>query len=386
MRAFVRWRRLGAVAAAATVLSDLPAMLAGAATTGTIGASGTTLTLSGQRYSFVGVNAYELATDWANNAGCGAMLSDGQMAGLFASLPPGGVVRFQAFQETTGINPRTGGLNWAGLDRVFAAAATARVKVIPVLGGQGSGCDGGHWEDPAWYNGGYTQVYNMPANSDGRGLQPLSYKTWVTNVVKRYASSPALGMWEPMGEPEASTCPVAYQPGNCEGHQICPDEAAASAALSAFFTTIGGLIHKLDKSHLVEAGLLGGGQCGTQGQDYQSVISSPGIDIASYHDYYESAPMGGDQWNGIAVRIAQARAVNKPIIAGELGITAGVGEASCESTDQRVTDMAAKFSTQFAAGSSGEMIWNWSPDGLGPCSFNTTTGDALMGWLATNPI
>jgi len=32
--------------------------------------------------------------------------------------------------------------------------------------------------------------------------------------------------------------------------------------------------------------------------------------------------MGGDQWNGIAVRIAQAASLDKPIIAGEMGLDA----------------------------------------------------------------
>jgi hypothetical protein len=365
-------------------LASLPSVASAASgSTRNIGASGAKLTLGGRLYTFVGVDAYELATDWGNNAGCGGMLSDAQMASFFASLPAGAVVRFQAFQETTGINPTTHQLTWAGLDRVFAAASTAAVKVIPVLAGQGAGCDGGHWQDPAWYNGGYNQVFNNSANSDGRGLQPLSYAAWVTSVVNRYRSSPALGMWEPIGEAEASSCAAAYQPTSCSGHQTCPSEATATAALANFYTSIGGLIHTLDPAHLVEAGLLGGGQCGTQGPDYQGVISTRGVDVASYHDYYGVAPLGGDQWNGVEVRIAQAHAANKPIIAGEVGIAAGVGSLSCASTARRVSEMAAKLAAQFSAGSSGELIWNWSLDTLGPCSFNTTMGDPLMTWLAT---
>jgi mannan endo-1,4-beta-mannosidase len=379
---------IGAVALAVSFAFPSPANAApkpAAATPAgaTIRAAGATLTRAGQPYRFVGVDAYELATAWGNNAGCGAMVSDAQMAAFFRSLPAGAVVRFQAFQETTGTNPATGAADWVGLDRVFAAATAAGVGVIPVLGGQGSGCDGGHWENAAWYAGGYTEIYNRPSNSDGRGLQPLSYQSWVTAVVNRYRTSPALAMWEPMGEAEASACPIGTGP-NCSGHQTCDHEAAAIAALTQFFTAIGGLIHRLDPAHLVEAGLLGGGQCGTQGGDYQKVVAGPGIDVASYHDHYGSAPLGGDQWNGIAVRTAQARAVHKPIIAGEIGITAGVGAAGCESLEQRVADMAAKFTAQFAAGSAGEMIWNWSPDPLGPCSFNTTAGDPLVTWLATS--
>ena len=40
--------------------------------------------------------------------------------------------------------------------------------------------------------------------------------------------------------------------------------------------------------------------------------------------------MGGDQWNGMAVRFAEATTLNKPIITGEVGIVAGIGQSDCE--------------------------------------------------------
>jgi len=172
---------------------------------------------------------------------------------------------------------------------------------------------------------------------------------------------------------------LPFFPGAGEaGAQTAGDISASGRTL-----TLGGQPYQfvgVDAYELATA--WGAGQCGTQGPDYQTVIASPGIDVASYHDYYGTAPLGGDQWNGIAVRLSQAQAVGKPIIGGEVGITAGVGASGCESGQQRVTDMARKFSAQFGAGSSGELIWNWSPDPLGGCSFNTTTGDALMTWMA----
>ena len=196
-------------------------------------------------------------------------------------------------------------------------------------------CDAGHWQDPAWYSGGFKDVYDSAASSDGSGLTPLSYWDYVNALVSRYADSPALGMWEPMSEAEASTCPAAFEPSNCGGHQTCPDEAAAASALKYFFTTVGGQIHLLDPEHLVEAGFLGGGQCGTAGSDYESVGSSFGIDVLSVHDYYGAAPLGGDQWNGMAERFAQAKALDEPIITGEAGIEAGNGQAGCVTLQQR---------------------------------------------------
>ncbi len=353
-----------------------------------ITAQGQNLEIGGIPTKFTGVNAYELATDWGINSGCGGMPTTAQIDAFFESLRPNSLVRFWAFQGTMATDVNTHQLDWGPLDRVFYAAAKYHVYLIPVISAQyGSGCDGGHWQDPSWYSGGFNNVYNSDTNSNGRGLDPLSYADYLTAIVSRYADSPALGMWEPMSEPEASTCPAAFQPDNCSGHQTCPDEAAAAAALQYFFTTEGGRIQRLDPEHLVEAGFLGGGQCGTAGSDYQSVGASPGINVLSVHDYYASAPMGGDRWNGMAVRFAQAKALDKPIIAGEGGILAGNGQAGCESLQQRALDLSAKIATQFAAGESAYLVWNWVLDPIGPCNYDTGPSDtSLLAALASAPV
>jgi hypothetical protein len=349
--------------------------------------SGTHLQIGGVNTLFTGVNAYELATDWGINAGCGGDETNAQINALFTSLKPNSLVRFDVFQGTMASNITTGQLDWAPIDRIFYLAAQDHVYLIPVITGQGAGCDGGHWQDASWYEGGYKDVFNSPANSNGTGLDPLSYWTYLQDVVNRYKNSPALGLWEPIGEPEASTCPAADEPSNCSGNQTCPNEATAAGALLSFFNTVGGEIHSLDSTHPVEAGFLGGGQCGTAGTDYQSVGASSGINVLAVHDYYGSAALGGDQWNGMAVRFAQAKNLNKPIITGESGITAGndpnattttTNTAQCESYAQRASDMQAKMQAQFAAGSSAFLAWNWVTDTLGPCSYSTGPGDALM--------
>ena len=172
---------------------------------------------------FTGLNAYELATDWGTNAGCGSMPTTAQIDAFFSSLRPNSLVRFWAFQGTIATNVNTGQLDWRPLDNVFYEAAKYHVYLIPTISGQSGSCDGGHWQDPAWYAGGFKNVYNSADDSDGRGLTPLSYWDYMNALVSRYADSPALGMWEPMGEPEASDCPAAFEPSNCEGHQTCPD-------------------------------------------------------------------------------------------------------------------------------------------------------------------
>ena len=342
-----------------------------------ISASGTQLYLNGSPYHFVGVNAYEAGTEWGTNAGCGADLSDDQMNQLFASLPPNSLVRFWAFQGTIATNIQTDQLDWAPIDRVFAAAAAHNQRLIVAISDQGGTCDGGHWQDPSWYDGGFKDVFNDPTTTDGTGHTPLSYWDYLQAIVSRYASSPALGMWEPMSEAEASTCSPQYEPTNCSGHQTCPNESVAASALRYFFDAVGAEIHTLDPKHLVESGLLGGGQCGAQGSDYQYVSASPGIDVLSYHDYWGSRSIGGDRLNGLATRFRQSLAVGKPIIAGEVGLMAGVAPG-CASDQTRAAELREKIRAQSQAGSSGQLIWNWVPVASTPCSYDLTPSDPTL--------
>ena len=337
-----------------TTTTSQPSPPPPAAPGGVITASGDHLILNKRFYQFVGVNAYEIATDWGVNGSCGTMESNAQLDDLFASLPPNSLVRFWAWQGSAAINIHTHQLDWAPLDRVFSTATTYHQRLIVVLGGQSGACDGGNWKDPTWYDGGFMQVQNAT------GLTPLSYWDYLQAIVTRYRNSPALGMWEPMSEPEASTCPPQYQPSNCGGHQTCPDEAVAEAALIHFFDTVGGDIHSLDPTHLVESGMIGSGQCGTSGPDYESVSASPGINVLSYHDYDGATPVGGDQWNGLALRFREAAALVKPIIGGEVGLMAGTGQG-CTSPQARVAEFRLKEDDQLQAGSSGLLVWDWEP-------------------------
>lgn len=363
-----------------------PSPPAGSTTTAassTIGVSGGHLTLNGSVYRFLGLDAYQLATQWGTNAGCGGMQTDGQLNDFFASLRPNSLVRFTASQGTIATNIHTGQLDWGPLDRVFAAAAAHGQRLIATLTDQAGTCDNGHWKDPAWYSGGFMSVFNDPSTTDGRGLTPLSYWDYVQAIVNRYKGSSALGMWEPVNEAEASTCPNGNQPTSCSGHQTCPDESVAATDLRHFFDLVGAEIHSLDPNHLIESGLLGGGQCGTQGGDYQYVSASPGVDVLSYHDYYGASATGGDQWNGLAVRFAQAAALGKPIIGGEMGIEAGDTGGCSIRLAQRSADIQAKIEAQLAKGSSGVLLWGWVPVTDIPCNYEIAPGDPVLSVLAS---
>jgi hypothetical protein len=327
----------------------------------------------------VGVNAYEIASLYGVNAGCGPMLTDAQLDQFFASLPPHSLVRFSAFQGGLATNVTNHLLDWFPIDRVFRAAAAYGQYLIPVLTGQGGYCDGQHWQDPSWYDGGFNQVFNLSANSDGQGLDPLSYWDYIQEIVNRYKNSPALGMWEPVSEADPDTCPIQNEGVNC----TCPNETAAALALHHFFDVVGGEIHSLDPNHLVESGLEGGGQCGTAGFDYDYVSSSPGIDVMSFHDYYGATdPLGGPPGNDVATRLAEAAALGKPIIGGEIGIQAGTGP-NCMSDAQRATAVATVSQTLYASGASGLLWWDWVPSLSQPCNWDIAPGDPILSTLAS---
>lgn len=366
---------------AAPAPSQVKAPAPAAATgTGLVGRAGRQLKLGGAPYVFAGLNAYELATLNGANAGCGPPTSDADLAAFFGTLPANSVVRMWAWQGSMATDPNTHQRNWTALDRVVAAARTHQQKLILALSGQSGGCDDGHWKDRSWYNGGYRQVFN----DDGRGLAIASYWSWVDEIVTRYAGDPTIAMWEPVSEPEASDCPAGLTGAACEGHQVCPSEAAAADALRSFFDTVGGEIHRLDPAHLVESGALGSGQCGMVWTDYQTVHASAGIDVASVHDYgADTVALPGDQWNGEQERLTQAAALDKPIIVGEMGIRASDTASGCTSTATRASELQHKIDAARSAGFSGTAVWDWLPSTApdGGCTYDVKPGDPFLNRL-----
>ncbi len=94
-----------------------------------VGASSSGLTLDGQPWWPTGLNAYQLATDWSVNFGCGAMVD---LDAYFSSLPPNSVTRFNAFQALA-VNKVSGEMDFGPMDAVFDAAARHNQFTIPVL-------------------------------------------------------------------------------------------------------------------------------------------------------------------------------------------------------------------------------------------------------------
>lgn len=340
---------------------------------------GNKLFLDGKPYQFTGVNAYELSTYWGGDGSCGAMLSDQQLNDFFSSLPADSMVRTWAFEGSSAIDVNSLTINWTYLDRVINAASSYNIKLILTLSDQAGTCDNNYWHDVAWYNGGYMNVIN-----NSQGTDPLSYWDYVQQIVTHYADNPTIAMWELVNEPEASECSNPAVGSACEGTQTCPDEATAAQALLNFFNSVGAMIKSIDSNHLISSGMIGSGQCGGQGSDYQLVNASPYIDVASYHDYgSDTTPIPGDQYNGLQVRINQMAAINKPLMVGESGILASDTVTGCTSTAQRAADFQAKITAMFDQGIVGFLPWDYEPTLTATtCSYDIGPGDPTFGVLS----
>lgn len=342
-----------------------------------VGRQGDQLTLGGVPYRPTGLNAYHLATDHNINYGCGEANSQANVDEFFASLAPKSITRFWAFQHQA-FNKNTGAIDFTTIDRVVQSAEKAGQKLILTIGNQGRDCDMPAQKDENWYAGGYRNVYNSGTYYGSSTLNksaPLSYWDWMKLMVPRYANSPAVAIWEPINEPYPSTV-------RSDGSQYC--SSTAPATLRTFFDTVGQQIRSLDPNHLIGSGLIGSGQCGAGGADYETLHQSPGLDVASYHDYgHDDSPIPGDQWNGLQRRIDQMTRIGKPLIVGEVGIAAADGVTGCNTSAVRRDKLKAKADAQLRAGVDAFIPWVWSKTTRTSCDYDIKPGDPMLSLLKT---
>ncbi len=345
-----------------------------------LSAYGTKVYLNGDPYRFVGVNAYHLGGMEGVSAGCGGMEKD--INQFLSSLRPNSVVRTWAFQGGMAVNTKTKQIDWTGLDRLVNEASKSGTRLILTIGDQSGTCDDGHWRDIAWYEGGFRTI----VNDLGNGLTPLSYFDYVKAIVSRYKDSKSIAMWEPINEPIAVDC-AKGKGSQCFSAITCSNESRSRKALRTFFDTVGGEIKKIDPNHMVSSGTIGDGQCGTVFEDYQYVHQSPGIDIASFHDYgRETQVMPGDQWNGLQKRLNQMKLIQKPLFIGEAGIKASENGIGCMKLGERANKMRAKMNLQFQAGIVGYLPWDFTNGTSKICNYDIVAGDPLLEILSTYPL
>ncbi len=314
-------------------------------TPGFVTRSGRQLLLNGAPWRFTGFNAPDLSTDYGINYGCGENNTSADLDTFFGSLRPNSLVRVWAFQSIA-YNKNTQTVDFAVIDRVVNKAAQYNQKLVLVLSHQWGGGCGEVFKTESWFASGYKNVVT-DGTQQGAQTNPLSFYDWVSKIGARYANSPSVAMWEPVNEPY----PTVSNGGACS--------SSAANSLKNFFNTIGGRLHQLAPKQLVASGVQGSGQCGTAGTEYESLHQSGGIDVATVHDYYApTEAMGGDQWNGLQVRVNQMAKVNKPLFLEESGINAST--TGPITFDLRRTYFKAKMDAQLGAGMVGYLPWTWS--------------------------
>ncbi|MGZ8802069.1 MAG: beta-mannosidase [Mycobacterium sp.] len=355
-----RWWRLTAAAVAAVSLATACGDdgVTEETWTNRMGTSGKSLTLDGRPWWPVGINAYQLGTDWRINAGCGAQVD---LEEYFGALPPNTLTRVNVYSSFV-VDKDTGALDFERLDAVFEAATRHHQLLNAVLASSEGACENGEFKGNAWFAGGWrTEVLSG---------EPMSFAEWIDTAVRRWGHSPAAAAWTPVGEPEPSNCGSL----DCNwSTRQCPPNAAA--ALRRFVDEVGAQIRVLDPDSVLWGGRAGGGQCGAAGDDYAYVGASPGIDVLEYHDYEVGHELPGEPHSGLARRLQQARELDKPLVVAELGVNAG----SCMLLQHRADLVARTVGELQEAGIAGVLFWAFVPDPrLGECTFDIGPDDPLL--------
>lgn len=258
----------------------------------------------------------------------------GEMATSVATMT-GNTMRTWFFQQFA-TTPTSSGYDWSAFDRTIAAAKANHKLIIATLIDQWS-YDGTTFKDETWYSGGYKNSV-LP-------LQRVTYRQYVADIVAHYKDEPTIATWELANEPEDF---VDSTETTCSTN--------AGTIMSAWATDVSDLIKSIDQNHLVSLGGVGTGACGTNVNDYQTVMSAPSLDLCTFHDYYgASNPTAYEQWNGLNTRITQCGALNKPIIIEE----SGIDQADANRASEIDTRARAQLAMQ---GVAGYLVWQYDQD------------------------
>ncbi len=288
---------------------------------------GTELQLNGQPHTLLGFNRYDLLTE--EGSGCGDQFADDDLEKWFSELQAMGANTARLWAAPDYV------LNGYGrLDKVIAAAKAHEVKLVLTLDNEWSTCKMEEPEgtvDPSdgrknseWYTHGYKEV--------PKSGPTVSYKDHAIALVEHIKGNDAVAVIELLNEPESTDAQALYD----------------------FVEDMTTTIKQIDPDHLISIGTIGGGQPGTDNDNFRKLAQIKGVDIISIHDYDPTPTIPGDQWNGPAIDIQIAKEVGKPFFLGELG------------TDQLPPAERAKVERQkmeayLQQGAVGFLFWSGRP-------------------------
>lgn len=303
----------------------------------------------GDPWSPVGFDDYRLTSGPGGFVCDGATgeIDDVDLAARLDSVAATGAnaVRTWFFQSYT-----DGGTNFEAFDRVLVAAAERNLRVIPVLVNDMADCElDGMPKDASFFESGY--------RSPGYGYA-LSFRDYASGIAANYRDEPTVAFWQLVNEAQAP-----QEDGSC-------NETRAVAALSGFATDMTSTLRAADPNHLISLGPMGEGSCGTAGDDYGLVQMS--VDICGMHQYEElpdetetsQSQLTSSPSAFSALEQCGLGGLNKPIIAGEIGIPSdldGSGSRTGIATDttlaRRAQLLDATVDAQAMRGLDGALVW-----------------------------
>ncbi|MGS0685729.1 cellulase family glycosylhydrolase [Nakamurella sp. GG22] len=167
------------------------------------------------------------------------------------------------------------------------------------------------------------------ANSENRN----AYALHMSELLTRYKGNNTIAWFEYFNEP-----------------------SFADGALRTFYDEMGALADTIDPARLFSSGTLAPYALGGP-QNFASVQDSPGVDIASLHeyDYNEAESHLGPQ--------VLENSAGKPVIVGEFGVIDPTDDAQACLADagKRVQRVQEKLSAYRTAGYIGAFAWAWQP-------------------------
>jgi len=284
----------------------------------------------GQPWWFLGYNSFT----WSGDCGTpDELMSSQDVDSWFASMRHDGhgAVRLFFFP----------GWDLARLDEAVASAKRNNVYLIITLDNGIAGC-GAEEKNATWFA--HTAAQDR-------------YRAHLTMLLRRYRGETTFAWFEYFNEP-----------------------GFAGGALRRFYDKMGALAGSIDASRLFSSGTNAAYSLGGE-ENYRTLNESPGVDIASLHEY------DADRIESQHGPVARANSAGKPIIVGEFGIYAsrsGLGQTGdghpCQST---VTARATRFGEKARRyitlnGYAGALAWAWQPGnkGLDTCVTGNLSDDA----------
>lgn len=340
--------------------------------------AGTSFTVDGTPWRFVGVNVYDAAATDRYSCAPDARQDPAELYATFRELHDRygvTVIRFWAYQTYT-----DGGRDFTGMDRVLDYARRTGIRVLPVLEDGPGYCTTmsdvlpkADYQGDTWFLDGYRNPF---------GTAALSYRDYAKIVVERYRDDPTILGWSLINEADTSA-----------------RDAQGRSALVDFTQDMTSIVRAADPNHLITVGTQSNGARGASGPDFAAVYGLPGVDFAEVHDWGywgdDDDPLPGGQGGHppaaddprcqvtnapLACSFAQLAAIGKPLFVGEAGITRGDGGR--DDLARRATQLEAKMTAAFTAGASGYLLWRITRQVTDKYDILTTDGDPLLVRLA----